>query len=98
MAAPKKTDDKRITPAFMAQAGKGRPKGVLNKSTTLLKDAILAAAEKAGGKDGLIGYLQRQADENPAAFLSLVGKVLPLQIAGNDGGPLKITVETGVPR
>lgn len=82
----------------MAQAGKGRPKGVLNKSTTLLKDAILAAAEKAGGKDGLIGYLQRQADENPAAFLSLVGKVLPLQIAGNDGGPLKITVETGVPR
>ena len=69
---------KRTPPA----AGKGRPKGTPNKTTALLKDALLIAAEKAGGKAGMIGYLTTQASDNPAAFMSLLGKVLPLQIAG----------------
>jgi hypothetical protein len=47
-------------------AGKGRVKGVPNKTTALLKDAILRAAEGAGGKAGLIGYLQKQAKKTPA--------------------------------
>ena len=66
-------------------AGKGRKKGVPNKSTQLLKDAILKAAENAGnkhGKDGLVSYLEHQAEENPGPFLSLLGKVLPHQIEG----------------
>lgn len=66
-------------------AGPGRPKGLPNKTTALLKDAILRAAEAAGGKDGLVGYLTSQAAQNPAPFLSLLGKVLPMQIAGPDG-------------
>lgn len=73
-------------------AGPGRPKGVPNKSTALLKDAILQAATLAGGKDGLVGYLQRQADAEPKAFLPLLGKVLPMQITGEDGGALVINV------
>jgi hypothetical protein len=32
----------------------GRKKGTPNKTTKLLKDAILKAAEKAGGKGGLV--------------------------------------------
>jgi hypothetical protein len=71
--------------------GPGRPKGVPNKNTTLLKDAILAAATKAGGKEGLVGYLVTQATANPQSFLPLLGKVLPMQITGEDGGPIKVT-------
>jgi hypothetical protein len=67
-------------------AGKGRPKGSPNKINALLKDEILQAAENAH-PDGRVAYLAQQAQENPAAFMTLLGKVLPTQIngPGNDG-------------
>lgn len=74
-------------------AGKGRPKGSQNKTTALLKDAILQAAEKAGGSQGLVGYLTLQAAENPAAFMTLLGKVLPLQIQGDPDAPIISVIE-----
>ena len=64
-------------------AGQGRPKtggrqkGTLNKTSALLKDAILEAADTAGGKEGLVGYLALQARENPVAFMGLLGKLVP---------------------
>lgn len=64
----------------------GRPKGAQNKTTALLKDAILKAAENAGnkvGSDGLVSYLEQQATDNPGPFMSLLGKVLPMQLAGD---------------
>lgn len=72
--------------------GKGRPKGSPNRTTALLKDAILKAAEQAGnklGKEGLVSYLEAQATESPAAFLSLLGKVLPMQVVGDPDQPLQ---------
>jgi hypothetical protein len=45
------------------------------------------AAEGAGGKEGLVGYLQDQAIKNPGPFMSLLGKVLPTQIAGDPDNP-----------
>ncbi len=70
----------------------GRQKGTPNKQTALLKDAILQAAIKTGGgKDGLVKYLRERAEENPAAFMTLLGKVLPMQVANDDSGePFKI--------
>lgn len=57
----------------------GRKKGTPNKVNALLKDQILAALDKAGG----IKYLTKQATDNPASFMGLVGKVLPMQITGS---------------
>lgn len=75
------------------KAGPGRPKGSVNKTTGMLKDAILQAAQNAGGgKDGLVRYLTRQADENPGPFLALLGKVLPSDITSG-GEALKLPSE-----
>jgi hypothetical protein len=83
--------------------GPGRPKGSQNKTTGLLKDAILLAAERAGNKlgaDGIASYLEHQAIENPGPFMALVGKVLPLQVAGDPSNPIKAVIQivTGVDR
>jgi hypothetical protein len=80
------------------KAGPGRPKGMPNKTTALLKDAILQAAEGAGGKGGMVAYLTTQAAANPGPFLALLGKVLPMQVTGEGGGDLTIKVITGVAR
>ena len=60
----------------------GRQKGTPNKTTALLKDAILLAATNASGGN-LVAYLERPATKNPAPFLTLLGKVLPLQLIGD---------------
>lgn len=70
----------------------GRPKGAKNKLTTDVKQMILAALDKAGGEK----YLLQQAQENPTAFMTLVGKCLPKEVTGPDGAelfPQKITIE-----
>ncbi|WP_139413110.1 hypothetical protein [Bartonella mastomydis] len=74
-------------------AGKGRVKGVQNKNTRLLKEAIIKAAELAGneyGNEGLVSYLKKQAVKCPAAYLALLGKVLPLQVTGENGGAINM--------
>lgn len=70
-------------------AGKGRPKGSVNKTTAQVKDMVLQALNGAGG----VKYLQRQADENPAAFMTLIGKVIPLQVAGDPNNPVRTVHE-----
>jgi hypothetical protein len=71
----------------------GRKKGVPNKLTADLKAMILGALEDAGGR----AYLARQAIETPGPFLTLIGKVLPLQVSGEGGGKIIVQVVTGVP-
>jgi hypothetical protein len=73
----------------------GRQKGTPNKTTALLKDAILRAGEQAGnkiGSEGLVSYLEAQANANPGPFMALLGKVLPMQVTGEGGGALKARV------
>jgi len=65
---------------------KGRPKGIPNKVNAELKDMIRNALEKAGGEK----YLVRQAEENPTAFMTLLGKILPkdLVVSGDEDNPI----------
>jgi hypothetical protein len=69
-------------------AGIGKAKGTPNKVTAEVKAMILEALDNAGG----VSYLTSQANENPKAFLTLVGKVLPLQVTGDADSPLVVQV------
>lgn len=60
----------------------GRQKGTPNKTTAAIKEMVLAALDRAGGVEYLLG----QASSNPTAFLTLVGKVLPLQVDAEHTG------------
>jgi len=54
----------------------GRPKGSPNKVPANIRRMVLEALDKEGG----VQYLQRQANENPTAFMGLLSKILPSQI------------------
>lgn len=72
----------------------GRPPGP-NKITRVLKDAILYAAAAVGedgeGKNGLEGFLIREASKRDnRGFLMLLGKVLPMTVAFDKNRPLQV--------
>lgn len=71
----------------MAKGAKtgGRKKGTPNKTTASVKAAIAAAFDEVGGS----AYLVRIAEENPVAFCTLIGKLLPLQHTGDEDQPIK---------
>jgi hypothetical protein len=62
----------------------GRQKGTPNRETKALRELILGALEENGGQD----YLTAQARQNPVAFLTLLGKVLPMTLAGDPNAPV----------
>ncbi len=86
-------------PKGQAKTG-GRRRGTPNRTTALLKDAVLRAADIQGNKrsedkryPGLEKYLVWLSAEYPAAFTSLLSKVLPLQIGGTtDGDGINIQI------
>ena len=74
--------------AKFEKGNSGRPKGSPNKNSSELKAMVLKALELKGG----IEYLALQADENPSAFLALVGKLLPKDV--NVDGDVAVRVFT----
>jgi hypothetical protein len=73
----------------------GREKGTPNKTTRFLKDAVMLAAELEGrdgnGKDELVGFLRRVANEDLRAFVMLLGRVLPLQYDSRPDTRVEVT-------
>lgn len=65
--------------------GQGRPKGCLNKNNQMIRDMIKDALDDLGGVD----YLTSLAKSHPAAFASLIGKTMPLQVTGENGGAIQ---------
>lgn len=66
----------------------GRQKGSLNKENKALREMILQALDDQPG--GGVEYLKMQATASPTAFMSLLGKVLPTTIAGDEDNPLHV--------
>ena len=62
--------------------GAGRPKGVPNKLNRDIKEMVLGALSDVGGRE----YLAARAIDTPTAFLTLVGKILPLQLVSDGSG------------
>ena len=59
-------------------AGKGRKKGVQNKLTVTLKQAILNSFETLGGEAWLVSL----AESDPKAYAGLLGRIIPSEIRG----------------
>ena len=57
-------------------AGKGRKPGVPNRVTSNVKQMILGALDDLGGQQ----WLTEQAQADPRAFMSLLGRILPSEI------------------
>ena len=78
--------------------GKGRPPGSRNKTTRAIHQASLLAAEAIGedgkGLNGVVGYLTWLGKNEPASFAAILGKLIPLQVVGSGGGPLRVIDET----
>ena len=55
----------------------GSRKGIPNRMTKDIKEIMHVAFQKAGGCD----YLVRQAEENPKAFMALLGRCIPASVA-----------------
>ena len=88
-----------VTRSTTRTSGRRGKKGP-DKSTVLLKDALIEAAQMAGsdkqGTDGLVGYCRFLATEEPRTFATLIGKVLPMQVTGVDHGPIKTRIEFAI--
>lgn len=66
----------------------GRQKGTPNKLTSELKEMILGALSDSGGRE----YLTNQAKANPTAFLTLLGKVLPMTLSSDPENPFEVSI------
>jgi hypothetical protein len=64
----------------------GRPKGATDVKKKVLQDCLMMAGEIAGDRiekgTGLVGYLVHLAMNKPDLYVSMLAKVIPLQIQG----------------
>ena len=74
-------------------AGKGRPKGSLNKTTTAAKDAIAQAAEGLGGAERLMAWAQEEPQNERVFWGTIYPKLLPHTLASDPDNPIGLTVK-----
>lgn len=68
-------------------AGMGRPKGAVNKTTAAAKEALQAVFDDLGGAEGLKRWVKADPENQKAFYVQVWPKLLPLQVNGaGDGG------------
>lgn len=90
-------DSKQSAPAAKRtppNAGKGRQKGSLNKTTKIIKTAFQDAFDVLGGSQALAEW----GEENRTEFYKLAARLIPVQqeVSGPDGGPVQTQNEVVV--
>lgn len=75
------------------KAARGRPKGVQNKITTDMRDAMRQAFDESGG----VEYLKKLAKKNPSLFVQMLTKMIPAAVEQSIRGNITYILETGVP-
>lgn len=70
----------------------GRTKGTPNKTTQAAKDAIAAAATALGGSDRLVAWAKEDAKNEHSFWTVIYPKLMPLQVSGEGGGPLQVSI------
>jgi len=81
------------TPKNTGRFGKGnpgKPKGAVSKTTKTAKEAIAAAAEALGGATRLTEWVNEDPANERVFWGTIYPKLLPLQVTGEDGGPVQI--------
>ncbi len=76
--------------ANLTNAGKGRPKGVPNRTTVTVKAVIEAAADAIGGAERMAAWVRENPDNERLFWSVIYPKLLPLQLTGEGGGPIAV--------
>lgn len=92
MGNPKAAAPKPKQGPNTGNAGKGRPKGALNKTTQAAKDAIAQAAADLGGVKRLVKWAKEDPGNERVFWGTIYPKLLPLQVSGDGGGPLVVEI------
>lgn len=71
-------------PHWKANLTRGSRKGIPNRTTQNIKDAIEGAFDRLGGVD----YLVKVGQSDPRTFCALLSRLLPTKLANADGSPL----------
>lgn len=97
-SAPKKTGEREgDRPAHWFPPGNamgGRPKGLPNKITRGIKDAVMESIQPGQcHPEGLKGWLRDRAlggIEDRKIYAGIVSRVIPIEVTGKDGEAIKI--------
>lgn len=80
----------RKTGPGSGNAGKGRPKGSRNRTTSAAKAITEDAVERLGGAARLMARARESPEDERAVRSGIFPRLLPLQVTGKDEEPLKI--------
>lgn len=72
----------------------GRKKGVQNKVSVAVREAVQIAFDQLGGADGLVKWVTEDK-RNKAAFYNIAAKLIPHRVEGAEGESLIPQVPVG---
>jgi hypothetical protein len=73
-------------------AGRKKGSGLKGKLGLAALDVIAKVGDDLGGRHGLLKWVKADPKNKAEFWKSIYPKILPLQVSGNGGGPLQVTL------